>query len=86
MTHNKKTSQYIQVTSTTPERKSGATATTVRSPITLTFNYYYSIADGYVYKIGASISGPSYNVDLSGAAGASTGAGACAIQNYTRFK
>jgi hypothetical protein len=45
---------------------------TVYSPISLTTNYYYNIGDGYVYEIISSTSGPSFDVDLTGAANGGT--------------
>lgn len=42
--------------------------------------YYYNIGDGYVYLVNSSTSGPSYDVDLDGAASAGTNCnGTCSI-------
>jgi hypothetical protein len=50
-----------------------ATATvTVYSPISLTVDRYYNPSDGSVYKILSSASGPSFDVDLTGAFGDTT--------------
>jgi hypothetical protein len=50
-----------------------ATATvTVYSPISLIEGGYYNPLDGSVYKIGSSVSGPSFDVDLTGASGGTT--------------
>lgn len=45
---------------------------TVYSPIALTEGRYFNPFDGYVYKIVSSVSGPSFDVDLTGAAGDTT--------------
>ena len=45
---------------------------TVYSPTSLTVGRYYNPADGYVYKIVSSVSGPSFDVDLTGATGDTT--------------
>jgi hypothetical protein len=42
------------------------------SPIALTLNRFFNPGDGYVYKIGESTSGPSFDVDLTGAFGDTT--------------
>jgi hypothetical protein len=52
---------------------------TVYSPISLTEGFYYNIGDGYVYKILSSTSGPSFDVDLTGAASGGTNCNAACI-------
>lgn len=49
----------------------GATVTAF-SPTSLIVGRYYNPGDGYVYKIISSVSGPSYDIDLTGATGNTT--------------
>jgi hypothetical protein len=42
------------------------------SPIALTINRFFNPGDGYVYKVGNTVSGPSFDVDLTGAFGDTT--------------
>lgn len=49
------------------------------SPSSLTTNVYYNIGDGYVYRIISSTSGPSYDIDLTGANGSANCNIACSL-------
>jgi hypothetical protein len=60
-----------------PAGTGGATAVICYSPSSLTNGRYYNIGDGYAYKINSGTSGPSYDVDLTGACNSATGSGAC---------
>ena len=58
----------------------GDSGVIARTTSSLTTNHYYNNGDGDVYRIDGSDSGPSYTVDLDGAASAGTDCTAtCAI-------
>lgn len=48
------------------------TTVIVYSPVALTPGRFFNPGDGYVYKIGDSVSGPSFDIDLTGATGNTT--------------